>query len=260
MSLQVEWRPEDGVAVEGADNSLEASVIVPTYNERQNIVELVEAVAEVLEGCSFDMIVVDDDSSDGTADAVAALATTRPWLSVIRRQAEPSLGGSVMDGLQRAHGRVLCVMDADLSHDPALLSELVARVRGGAELAIGSRRVPGGGAEAWPWHRRCLSDAGNRLARWLLQVPLADTTSGYFAMDRRFYERVRDSVRPRGYKILLEFCVRGRPRTVVELPYLFRDRQHGDSKLTPRVMMDYLCMLGELTWQTWVDAARKGRG
>jgi len=114
------------------------------------------------------------------------------------------------------------------------------------ELVVGSRRIPGGGAEAWTWYRRGLSSLGTWVARRCLRVDLADPLSGFFTMDRRFYERVRDRVNPRGYKILLECYVRGRPTSAVELPYRFRNRHQGYSKLTAKVAYDYLAMVWSL--------------
>ncbi len=233
------------------------SVVIPTYNERENILALVDAIASVLNGTSPEVIVVDDRSPDGTGEFLDEAARTRPWLRVLHRKMKPSRSGSVVDGLRIAQGQVLCVMDADLSHDPHLLPQMIRAVQEGAEMVIGSRRVPGGGAVEWPWFRRGLSSVGNGLARLLLRLPFADTMSGYFAMDCHFYKRICDFVPPEGYRTLLEFYVRGRPEPIRELPYLFRNRRQGTSKLTTHVAWQDLKMLVRLAAQTWVDRLRE---
>jgi dolichol-phosphate mannosyltransferase len=137
-------------------------------------------------------------------------------------------------------------MDADLSHDPALLPRLVDAVIGGADVAVGSRRVPGGGADNWPWHRRKASDVATALTRWWLRVRLSDPMSGYFVLRRAVFEGVRERLQPRGYKILLEIVCRAGPVEAVELPYVFRDRQQGVSKVSPRVGWELLTSLWQL--------------
>lgn len=236
---------------------IEASIVIPTFNERENILQLIDKIEYVFSGRNIEVIVVDDNSPDGTAEEVAQYSQQRPWLRLVKRRSEPSLSGSVMDGFKTARGEVLCVMDADLSHDAALLPKMIQRVRDGVEVVIGSRRVPGGGAKQWPWFRRVLSSLGNSLARFLLRVPVKDTMSGYFAMDRLFYEEVRDLIQPRGYKILLEFCARGRPRSIEELPYVFQNRKQGYSKLSGGVTAAYLVMLLNLSLYIWFGKRRR---
>ncbi len=238
-------------------SSVDASIIIPTYNERANIIGLVQLIRAVLDAMPIEVIVVDDQSPDGTAETVNEYAKEHSWLNVIQRKGEKSLSGSVIDGLRQARGQVLCVLDADLSHDPALLPKMIMTVRQGTELVIGSRRVSGGGAENWPWYRRGLSSMGNGLAQGLLRLSIADTMSGYFAMDRHFYEKVRDRVHPMGYKILLEFCVHGRPRSIQELPYTFRNRRQGYSKLTFAVAFSYLMMLIHLSVDAWLSPPKR---
>jgi dolichol-phosphate mannosyltransferase len=222
------------------------SLVVPTYNERDNVVPLLEAVRRALAGHAFEVWVVDDDSPDRTWEVVGDFARAHPEVAVVRRVDERGLSAAVLEGFRRARGAVLAVMDADLSHDPALLPALVDAVLGGADVAVGSRRVAGGGADSWPWHRRRASDAATALARWWLGVPLSDPMSGYFALRRDVFERVQARLRPRGYKILLEIVCRAWPVKIVELPYLFRDRRQGVSKVTPRVAWEFLTSLWDL--------------
>jgi len=216
------------------------SLVVPTYNERENIVVLLDQVLATMGGFTLEVCVVDDDSPDGTWQAVAAYAGRHPEVGVIRRLGERGLSGAVIAGFRRARGDLLAVMDADLSHDPALLPVLAKAVFAGADVAVGSRRIPGGGADVWPWYRRLASNSATALARWTLGVGLADPMSGYFVMRRRLFEAVADRLQPGGYKILLEIVAQAGPLTLVELPYVFRDRRQGVSKVTPRVVGQYL--------------------
>ena len=154
------------------------SLVVPTYNERENIVLLLDAVRAAMAGRELEVWVMDDDSPDGTWSVAADYARTHGEVRVVRRTEERGLSAAVIDGFGRARGDVLAVMDADLSHDPALLPHLVDALVGGADMAIGSRRVAGGGADSWPWHRRRASDLATMLAQQWLGVPLADPMSG----------------------------------------------------------------------------------
>ena len=230
------------------------SLVVPTYNERDNVVPLLDQVLGAMAGRALEIWVVDDDSPDQTWRVAGDYARSHPEVRVIRRTSERGLSGAVIEAFRRAGGDLLAVMDADLSHDPTLLPRLVDAVLGGADLAVGSRRVAGGGAEAWPWHRRRASDVATALARWWLGVPLADPMSGYFVMRRTVFEAVRARLRPRGYKILLEIVGRARPLKIAEIPYVFRDRYQGVSKMSPKVAVEYLTSL----WM--LGRSRESRG
>ncbi len=222
------------------------SLVVPTYNERDSIVPLLDAVHAALAGRDFDVCVVDDDSPDRTWQAASDYGASHPAVSVLRRVGRRGLSGAVVEGFARAQGNLLGVMDADLSHDPALLPRLMDAVTGGADIAVGSRRVPGGGAQNWAWHRRKGSDAATALARWWLDLPLSDPMSGYFVLRRELFEAVAADLEPRGYKILLEIVCRAGGASIIELPYVFRDRKQGVSKASPRVAWQYLASLREL--------------
>lgn len=168
-----------------------ASLIVPTYNERDNVVPLLDQVRAALADRAFEIWVVDDDSPDETWRVAEAYGAAHPEVAVLRRRGERGLSAAVVEGFRHARGAVLAVMDADLSHDPALLPALIDAVEGGADVAVGSRRVPGGGADVWPWYRRLASDAATHLARRVLDLSLADPMSGYFALRREVFEAVR---------------------------------------------------------------------
>lgn len=222
------------------------SLAVPTYNERENIIPLLDQVRAAMRGRALEVWVVDDNSPDGTWQVAEEYSTAHPEVSVVRRVGERGLSGAVIEGFRRARGELLAVIDADLSHDPALLPSLVDAVQAGAELAVGSRRVPGGGADVWPWYRRLASNAATRLAQWTLGVQLADPMSGYFVVRRDVFEAVRERLKPRGYKILLEIVARAEPLKLVELPFVFRDRRQGVSKVSPHIATEYLKSLRDL--------------
>src|SRR5262249_4636004 len=133
---------------------VEFSLIVPTYQEADNIELLVDQAARALGSIPFEVIVVDDDSPDETWARADTLARSRPWLHVIRRQGERGLSSAVLAGFEKAQGKILGVIDADLSHDETILPQLISAVKQGAALAVGSRRIPGGGATHWPFYRR----------------------------------------------------------------------------------------------------------
>jgi len=225
---------------------MDFSLIIPTFNERQNIVPLLERLRPIVAPFSFEIIVVDDASPDGTAAAVRNFMTTHPWVKLIERQRDRGLSSAVLRGFEAATGDMLGVMDADGSHDETILPMLLRAVGDGAELAIGSRRVPGGGADHWPWYRRLMSNVATSLTKWVLRVSMADPMSGYFVLRRVLYERSRYLLAAEGYKILLEFYCHGNPTKVVEIPFIFKDRRQGQSKLTLRVMLQLLKSLWRL--------------
>jgi dolichol-phosphate mannosyltransferase len=222
------------------------SLIIPTYNEYENLVPLLDSVREVMSGREFEIVVVDDDSPDRTWQLAESYAAAHREVRVIRRMNARGLSSAVVEGFENANGCLLAVMDGDHSHDPTLLPRLVDAVLQGADLAAGSRRVAGGGAAKWPWHRKRTSDAATWLARFWLHVPLLDPMSGYFVVRREVFESVRGSLLKRGYKILLEIVCRAGDLKIVELPYIFRDRHQGISKLNAGVAREFIQSLWDL--------------
>lgn len=217
------------------------SVLVPTYNEAENIRELIRRIARALEGASYEILIVDDDSPDRTWEVAAAESAGSP-VRVLRRRDERGLASAVVAGIGAAEGELIAVLDADLSHPPELLPMLYRRILSGADLVVASRIISGGGVEDWPVHRRALSWFGRLLARPL--TPVRDNMSGYFMLRREALDGV--ALRARGYKILLEILVRSRIGTVEELPYLFLNRGIGQSKMTLGTHLDYLRQLAGL--------------
>ena len=167
-------------------------VVMPTYNEAATIAEMLRRIRASATH-DIDVLVVDDASPDGTADLAEALAGELGGIEVLRRPGKSGLGSAYREGfkLGLAQGyEALVEIDADLSHDPSVLGDLLAELVGGADLVIGTRYMPGGKIPDWPWHRRAISRAGNAYARWMLRLSARDATSGYRAYHRRALERI----------------------------------------------------------------------
>jgi dolichol-phosphate mannosyltransferase len=219
------------------------TVVVPTYNERENLAPLAGRVFGVVDPQQAELLVIDDDSPDGTAAAAAELGRVLPVRCVVRR-GERGLATAVIAGLRAARGALVVVMDADLSHPPESIPALLDALRDPrVPMAIGSRFVAGGKVDLdWPLHRRLNSFVGRLLARPLTTV--RDMMSGFFAVRRD--EVDLDRLRPVGYKIALELIVRQGWKDVVEIPITFRDRAAGRTKLNVAEQIRYLRHLARL--------------
>ncbi len=219
------------------------TIIVPTYNERENLAALARRVFAAVDSATAELLIVDDNSPDGTADEAARLAVSYPIRCLIRR-GERGLATAVIAGIREARGEIIVVMDADLSHPPERVPALIDALRDErVQMAVGSRFVPGGKVDLyWPLHRRVISRVGRWLARPLTRVN--DMASGFFALRRRDVNP--DILRPVGYKILLEIVVRHRWTNVVELPITFTDRAAGHTKLNLAEQWRYIRHLARL--------------
>jgi len=228
------------------------SLILPTYNEAENIIPVVEELTRVLNSREDEIIVVDDMSPDGTADRLEAYLLScdiAPHVRIIRRKdKERGLSLAVVDGFAAANGQFLGVMDADLSHDSKIIPALISAVAEGKDFAVGSRRVDGGGAVCWPFLRRRASNLATALSKLLTGVPLEDPMSGFFVMRRDVYENCKETIHPRGYKILLELFVCSPAHEFIELPYIFKDRKQGYSKMSVPVLVAFLKQCVSLWW------------
>lgn len=230
------------------------TVVVPTFNEAENLPILLGRLADVLAPFDHEVVVVDDDSPDGTWRVAQDLAERDPRLRVIRRLGERGLSSAVMAGMQASRGRVLAVLDADLQHDEAILPAMLDEVLADrADVCVGSREADGGSYGDFGRGRRLISWGGAVLARKLLGLQVSDVMSGFFVVSRRRLDEVAARVNPRGFKVLLELLARGpRPR-VVEVGYRFRMRQHGTTKLTGSVVAAYLLALATLAGGRWLS-------
>ena len=225
------------------------SIVIPTLNERDNIVELLGQIGHC--GLSnYEIIVADENSPDGTADAVNAYAAAgHPEVRAVLSDGDPGLSPSIVKGFETARGEILCCMDGDLQHDVGSLPGVLSEFNGGADFVIGSRYVKGGGfAEKWNPCRILISRTATLMARVMLGIKVADPMSGFFAIRRELFEELRPALTPRGFKIMLELlCLavnrKGDTVRVVEHGIIFNRRKHGESKLTARVAAEYLQML-----------------
>lgn len=224
------------------------SLIIPTYNEKDNIELLLNRLRDTLgDGEDIEIIVVDDDSPDLTWKIVETYSHKDQRIKLIRRRKEKGLSRAVIEGFSKAKGDILGVMDADLSHDHRILPKMISAIDDeDYDLVVGSRRIPGGGADKWPWYRKISSDIATRVAKRSLDIKISDPMSGYFLLKREIFEKVKHEVNPLGYKILLEIYIRSNPQRVKEISFIFKDRKQGYSKVTLKVIVEYLQMLFKL--------------
>ncbi len=220
------------------------SLVIPTYNEGKNIAKIVNLLNQLLEEAipeAYELIVVDDNSPDGTWEIATELMSEYPQLRVMRRVEERGLSTAVIRGWQAARGEVLGVIDADLQHPPELLLKLWGEIVRGGDLAVASRHVEGGGVSDWSPIRRFLSRGAQTLGLVILPEVIgrvSDPMSGYFMVRRNCI--AGRTLSPVGYKILIEVIARGRVPWIGEVGYVFQERQEGESKVTAKQYVDYL--------------------
>jgi dolichol-phosphate mannosyltransferase len=233
-------------------------LILPTYNEAENVEAIVAAAGEVLARAApdgFRVLIVDDGSPDGTGQIADRLARERGWLEVLHRSEKGGIGPAYLAGFRHAIDRdagFLMEMDSDFSHDPADLARLLEAVRAGADLALGSRYVPGGGVSDWGLLRRLISEGGSTYARWVLGLPIRDLTGGFKCFRREVLEAIRfEGVRSRGYAFQVELTYRAVRAgfQVVEVPIIFRDRRIGQSKMSWRIVAEAMVLVPRLRFR-----------
>ena len=219
----------------------ELAVVIPVFRERPNVAPLVARLDAALAGIAWEAVFVDDDSPDGTSGAVRAIAARDPRIRCIRRVGRRGLASACIEGMLSVSAPYVAVMDGDLQHDEAILPSMLAAVERGADIAIGSRHVEGGAAAGgFSATRGALSDAGTRMAQALLPVPVKDPMSGFFLLRRDMVEEIAGRLTGRGFKILLDILLTARRGlTVAEIPYEFRAREHGASKLDMTVLLEF---------------------
>ncbi len=220
------------------------SLVLPTYNEAQNLPSLVDFLDGVLSTIAHEIIIVDDNSPDGTWRVAQNLAERFSSVRVMRRIGTRGLSSAVIDGFDAAHGDILAVMDADGQHDSALLLKLLGAIDAGAGVAIGSRYAPGGSVGDWVTDRRIISTIGTFLSRRLSNVQVSDPLGGFFMMRTQLFKSIRPHIHPSGFKILLEVLAHIPPSTpVAEVPLIFRSRLHGESKLSLAVHLAFCAQI-----------------
>jgi dolichol-phosphate mannosyltransferase len=238
-----------------SDTPAAVTIVVPTYNERGRINSLLERLFAACDGqgVAADVVIVDDNSADGTGEIADEWARRRA-VRVIHRAGKLGLGSAVLEGLALARTDIVGVMDADLSHPPELLPDLYRTITsGGLDVVVASRYVHGGGTSRWPLRRAILSRIACALARPL--TPVRDATSGFFMLRRDILAGFRTSVR--GFKIGLEILVRSRPRRLAEVPYVFVNRIDGSSKMNLSEAVGFAGQLCRLYLGTLMGAFRR---
>jgi len=227
------------------------TVIIPTFKEEANIKKIITEVNTVFQhnNLNGEILVVDDNSPDNTIAIVTELKKTLPNLNLLVRISDYGLSQSVADGFSHASADIFVVIDADLSHPPALIPKMYAEIRAGADIVIGSRYMEGGGIRKWPLKRRIISLGATFLGR-LLFPDITDPVSGFFALKKSVISEAQ--LKPRGYKILLEVLGKGTWENDKEIPFEFSDREVGSSKLKLRTIVEYAQQVADITLYSFV--------
>ncbi len=230
---------------------MSTTVVLPTYNERDNIVGILARIKDVIPDCH--VLVVDDASPDGTADAAEEVAQQWASIEVVRRASKDGLGSAYRFAFSRlfldptsGDDDVIITMDSDFSHDPVVIPDMLTAIAGGADAVVGSRYVEDGGTVNWPLHRRLLSRWGNKYTSWILDVPVKDCTSGFRAYRLQALKSIEpQSTTAEGYAFLTELVVRltRAGYLVREVPILFTDRTAGTSKMSGRIIFESMTLV-----------------
>ena len=224
---------------------IELALVIPTFKEQANVRPLLNRLAVALAGISYEVIFVDDDSPDGTAQQVRNIALENPRVHVLQRIERRGLASACVEGMMATAAPFIAVMDADLQHDEKILPEMLAKLKREAlDLVVATRNAEGGSMGEFSAWRVRLSNFGRRLSAGISHCELSDPMSGYFILDRKFLDEVVHSVSGVGFKILLDLVASAnRPVRVGEVPYQFGKRMHGESKLDILVGIEYLQLL-----------------
>ncbi|GGB35418.1 dolichol monophosphate mannose synthase [Sphingomonas metalli] len=223
----------------------ELTIVVPTFNEIENVPLLVAATEQALAGVRWEIIFVDDNSPDGTAAAVRAVAQLDARVRIVQRFGRRGLSSACVEGILASAAPIVAVMDADLQHDESLLARMLTRMRqGGVDLVVGSRYAEGGSMGEWTRGRVAASRLATRMATSLTRTPISDPMSGFFMLTREAFERSLPRLSTVGFKILLDITASApAPLRIAEMPYTFRTRQHGESKLDSLVLWEYFQLI-----------------
>ncbi len=230
-----------------AQTGIELTVVVPTFNERDNVALLLARLHRALAGVEWEVVFVDDDSPDGTAAAVRALAQSDPRVRCLQRIGRRGLSTAVIEGMLASSAPYFAVIDADLQHDETLLPQMLATIKKEQlDVVVGSRHSEGGSLGEWDRRRVRISNVATALARLVVAAELSDPMSGFFMIARPAFERSVRRLSGQGFKILLDlFSSTPVPFRFKEIAYVFGQRRHGESKLDAFVVWEYLMLLGE---------------
>lgn len=237
-------------------------VILPTYNERENLEPIVAAILAALpEG---QVLVVDDASPDGTGALADTISSHEPRVAVLHRAGKEGLGVAYRDAFKRIlelpEVRAIVQMDADFSHDPADLPRLLTPLMGYADLVLGTRYMPGGGTVGWPWYRKLISRGGTLFARTVLLLPYQDLTGGFKAWRRELLDAIRlreTAGSGYGFQVETTWWAHRRGASIVQVPIVFRERVAGASKMTSGIVREAMLLVLRLRWNAMRDALRR---
>jgi dolichol-phosphate mannosyltransferase len=235
----------------------ELTVVVPTFNERDNVGTMVEALAAALQGIDYEIIFVDDDSTDQTAAVVRALAQANPRVRAIQRIRRQGLASAIVEGFLASSADYLAVIDGDLQHDERVLPDMLAKIKAdNLDIVIGTRNAGGGSMGSFASSRVRLSHAGRRLAAWVIKGEVTDPMSGFFLLSRGYFEEVAHGLSNTGFKILLDLLATARrPVRIGEVGYTFRTRRLGTSKLNTLAGLEFLELLLDKKLGRWLPVS-----
>jgi dolichol-phosphate mannosyltransferase len=224
---------------------IELAVVIPTYNEKENVPVVLSALARALYDVDWEVIIVDDDSPDGTAESVREMAATNPRIHVIERIGRRGLSSACIEGMLSTSAPYIAVIDADMQHDETVLPKMLEKIRDEhLDLVVASRNLASGGMGEFSRGRVWLSNMGNRVSRLVCHCDISDAMSGFFVIDRHFFQEIVHRLTGSGFKILVDILASSRrPVRVAEVPYRFRNRARGESKLDVNVELEYLFLL-----------------
>jgi len=235
---------------------MKISIVVPAFNERENVDLLVERLEAALGELEWEVLYVDDDSPDGTSARVREVSQTNPRVRCLQRIGRRGLSTAVIEGMLASSAPHIAVIDADLQHDETMLPRMLATLKAdNLDIVVGSRYTAGGGIGEWNKGRAAMSSFATRLARVVVPAELSDPMSGFFVMTRPAFERAVRRLSGQGFKILLDlFASTPTPYRFKEVPYQFRDRVRGESKLDGLVIWEYLMLLVDKTVGRWLPS------
>ncbi len=241
-------------ASETLSQSIELSVIVPTYKERPNVPILLERIKAVLSNVGWEVLYVDDHSPDGTADAVRAIAVTDRRIRVIERIGRRGLASACVEGMMASAAPYIAVMDGDLQHNESVLPKLLQKIKQEKlDVVIASRRMPGGSMGDFAKERVKLSEVGSKISKLVCRCEVSDPMSGFFVVEATFFRALVPRLTGSGFKILVDILASSRtvPR-VSEVPYRFRNRELGESKLDVNVQLEYIFLIIDKRVGNWI--------
>jgi dolichol-phosphate mannosyltransferase len=232
------------------------AIIVPTFNERENVIPLLEKIEEALPDVGWEVVFVDDDSKDDTAAAIIERCRIDPRVRIVQRIGRRGLSSAVVEGILSTWTPYVAVIDADMQHDERLLKQMLKSLRSGeADLVVGTRYSGDGGVGDWDLRRQTISWVATRLSTFVVRANLSDPMSGFFMIRRDAFEASLRQLSQQGYKILLDIVASSpKPLRIKEFSYVFRTRQHGESKLDALVSLEYLMLLLDKMFGRWVPA------